>query len=91
MNYIYSINETLEQRSFMHYLIFWLFGFGLLWAGLKLFDDEIIFISTAIVGSGLVIAGLISAPLGLQLGIEAALVFALFNVCMECIKRGDRF
>ena len=74
----------------MHYLIFWLFGFGLLWAGLKLFDDEIIFIATAIAGSALVIAGLVSAPLQLQLGIEIALVFALFKVCMECIRRGDR-
>lgn len=72
------------------YLIFWILGFGTLWAGLKLFDDEIILIVTMLVGSGLVLAGLIAAPDGLQIVVEVALVIFLFRLCMECISRGDR-
>jgi hypothetical protein len=30
------------------------------------------------------------APLQLQIPIEIASVIALFNVCMQCIQRGDR-
>ncbi|MDX2212308.1 MAG: hypothetical protein SFY66_03370 [Oculatellaceae cyanobacterium bins.114] len=74
----------------MEHLIFWMLGFGILWAGLKLFDDEAILIATAIIGSAFVLIGLISAPLQLQIGIEIGLIVALFNVCMQCIKRGDR-
>ena len=74
----------------MNYLIFWLLGFGTLWAGLKLFDDEALLIVTLIVGSVLVLAGLISAPARLQIGVEVVLVVALFHVCMECIQRGER-
>ncbi|MGD1940052.1 MAG: hypothetical protein ACFB0G_01950 [Leptolyngbyaceae cyanobacterium] len=74
----------------MNYLIFWLLGFGTLWAGLKLFDDEALLIVTLIVGSVLVLAGLISAPVRLQIGVEVVLVVALFHVCMECIRRGER-
>ena len=74
----------------MNYLIFWLLGFATLWAGLKLFDDEIILISTLLVGSGLVITGLFCAPTDLQFLIEAALIASLFHICTECIERGDR-
>jgi uncharacterized membrane protein YbhN (UPF0104 family) len=73
-----------------NYIVFWLLGFGTLWAGLKLFDDEVILIVTIIVGSGLVLAGLVSAPAGLQIAVEAVLVIALFHLCMECISRGNR-
>lgn len=73
-----------------NYLIFWVLGFGTLWAGLKLFDDEVFLIVTLIVGSGLVLAGLVSAPAGLQIAVEVVLVIVLFRICMECISRGDR-
>lgn len=72
----------------MNYLIFLLLGFGALWAGLKLFDDEILLIVSLFVGSALVLIGLISSPVQLQIGIEAALIAALFHTCMECIERG---
>ena len=72
------------------YLIFWILGFGTLWAGLKLFDDEVFLIVTMLVGSGLVLVGLIAAPDGLQAVVEVALVIVLFRLCMECICRGDR-
>ncbi|MBE9156616.1 hypothetical protein IQ265_07205 [Nodosilinea sp. LEGE 06152] len=72
------------------YLIFWLVGFATLWTGLRLFDDEVLLIAALIVGSGLVFIGLLSAPTGLQIAIEVALVASLFHLCMECIKRGDR-
>ncbi|MGG6237808.1 hypothetical protein ACQ4N7_04140 [Nodosilinea sp. AN01ver1] len=72
------------------YLIFWLVGFATLWAGLRLFDDEVLLIAALIVGSVLVLAGLLSAPTRLQIGVEVALIVSLFHVCMECIKRGDR-
>ncbi|MBW4484347.1 MAG: hypothetical protein KME14_17560 [Tildeniella torsiva UHER 1998/13D] len=73
-----------------NYLIFWILGFGILWSGLKLFDDEAILIVTMLVGSGLVLAGLIAAPDGLQIVVEVVLVIVLFRLCMECISRGDR-
>lgn len=73
-----------------NYLIFWILGFGILWSGLKLFDDEVFLIVTLMVGSGLVLAGLVSAPAPLQIAVEAVLVIALFHVCMECISRGNR-
>lgn len=74
----------------MNYLFFLLSGFGTLWAGLNLFDDEVLLIVTLFVGSGLVLAGLISSPVFLQLGVEIALVASLFHVCMECIGRGGQ-
>jgi hypothetical protein len=73
----------------MHFL-YWFLGFGLFWVGLKLFDDEIILIASAIVGSILILAGLTAAPTVLQIPVEAIAVITLFNVCMQCIKRGDR-
>ncbi|MEA5452324.1 hypothetical protein VB780_27365 [Leptolyngbya sp. CCNP1308] len=72
------------------YLIFWILGFGILWSGLRLFDDEVFLIVTLIVGCGLVLAGLISAPATLQIVVEVVLVIALFHICMECISRGNR-
>ena len=72
------------------YLTCWLVGFATLWAGLKLFDDEALLIAALIVGSGLVLAGLLSAPTGLQIFVEIALIISVFHLCMECIKRGDR-
>ena len=77
------------SRVLMNYLILWLLGFGILWAGLKLFDDEVLLIVTLFVGSGLVLAGLFSAPIVLQVGMEVFLVLNVFYICMECIKRGD--
>lgn len=74
----------------MSHLIFWMLGFGTLWAGLNLFDDEVLLIVTAIVGSVLVLAGLLSSPPWLQITVETALIVALFNICMECINRGNR-
>lgn len=74
----------------MTYLIFWILGFAILWAGLKLFDDEVILITSLLVGSGLVLAGLISAPTPLQIGIEVVLIVSVFHICMECIQRGNR-
>ncbi|MEM1308365.1 MAG: hypothetical protein AAGF98_02495 [Cyanobacteria bacterium P01_H01_bin.153] len=74
----------------MTYLIFWLVGFGILWAGLKLFDDEVILIVSVLVGSALVLTGLMSAPTTLQIVIEVALIVSVFHICMECISRGDR-
>ncbi|EDX83255.1 hypothetical protein S7335_435 [Synechococcus sp. PCC 7335] len=74
----------------MNYLIFLLLGFGALWAGLKLFDDEVLLIVTLFVGSGLVLVGLVSSPVQLQVVIEVALIAGLFHTCMECIERGGR-
>jgi voltage-gated potassium channel Kch len=73
-----------------NYLIFWILGFATFWAGLKLFDDEVLLIAALIVGAGLVLIGLFSAPAGLQIAIEIALIVSLFHLCMECISRGDR-
>ncbi|MEB3211257.1 MAG: hypothetical protein VKL39_07875 [Leptolyngbyaceae bacterium] len=73
----------------MTHTIFWILGFGILWAGLNLFDDEAILIVSLVVGSGFVLAGLLSAPMLLQIGIEVTLIVALFHLCMECIQRGN--
>lgn len=73
----------------MTYFIFLVLGFGLFWAGLKLFDDEVILIASAIVGSVCIFSGLAMSPPFVQIPIEAALILALFNLCMECIKRGN--
>lgn len=73
----------------MHFL-YWFLGFSLFWIGLKLFDDEVILIVSAIFGSMLILAGLAAAPTGLQIPVEVVAVLSLFNVCMQCIKRGDR-
>ncbi|NJM98024.1 MAG: hypothetical protein HC800_13510 [Phormidesmis sp. RL_2_1] len=73
----------------MNYIIFWILGFGTLWAGLKLFDDEVLLIVTLFIGSGFVLAGLLSSPVILQIGIEVALIASVFHICMECIERGD--
>ncbi|MEP0873847.1 hypothetical protein NDA01_29500 [Trichocoleus desertorum AS-A10] len=74
----------------MNHFIFWALEFSTLWVGLKLFDDEVILIVSIFVGLGFILAGLIAAPLSLQIPIEIASVLALFNVCMQCIQRGDR-
>ncbi|MEL6222105.1 MAG: hypothetical protein AAFQ57_02080 [Cyanobacteria bacterium J06626_14] len=74
----------------MTHIIFWILGFGTLWAGLTLFNDEAILIVSIIVGSVFVLAGLLSAPTLLKIGIEITLMVALFHACMECIRRGDR-
>lgn len=74
----------------MNYFIFWILGFGTLWVGLKLFDDEVILIATLLVGSGLVLTGLFSSPAKLQFIVEVALIASLFHVCTECIERGGR-
>ncbi|MEP1078963.1 hypothetical protein NDI52_26485 [Leptolyngbya sp. PL-A3] len=74
----------------MSHFIFWILGFGTLWIGLKVFNDEAVLITSAIVGSVLILIGLTSAPPGLQIAIETALVIALFNLCIQCILRGDR-
>lgn len=74
----------------MNYLIFWLLGFGALWVGLNLFDDEVLLIVSLLIGSALVLLGILSAPMGLKVIIEIALVASLFHVCMECVGRGDR-
>ena len=73
----------------MSYFFFWILGFGTLWAGLKLFDDEVLLIVTLLVGSRFVLAGLLSSIGGLQIGIAGALIASLFNICMESIERGD--
>ncbi|MGF1537900.1 MAG: hypothetical protein ACFB4J_15660 [Elainellaceae cyanobacterium] len=72
----------------MNHIVFWILGFGTFWFGLTLFDDEAVLIAAAVIGSALILTGLISAPLGLQISIEVLLVVALFNVCIQCIKRG---
>jgi hypothetical protein len=46
----------------MVYVILWALGFAIFWAGLKLFDDEVILITSAMVGSALIIGGLAVAP-----------------------------
>lgn len=74
----------------MNYLIFLTLGFGTLWAGLKLFDDEVLLIVTLFVGAGLVLAGLLTSPVQLKIAIEVALIVNMFYICMECIQRGDR-
>ncbi len=74
----------------MKSFIFWILGFGTFWAGLKLFDDEVILIVSIFVGSAFILAGLIASPPVLQIPIEVVSVFVLFNVCMQCIQRGDR-
>ena len=74
----------------MNYLIFLTLGFGTLWAGLKLFDDEILLITMLVVGSGLTLMGLLSSPVKLQAVIELVLILNLFYICMECIKRGGQ-
>jgi hypothetical protein len=74
----------------MNQFIFWIVGFSILWAGLKLFDDEAILIVSAIVGSGFILTGLVLSPPGLQIVIEVAIILVLFNVCMQCIKRSSR-
>ncbi len=72
----------------MTYIILWVLGFGSFWAGLSLFDDEVLLIVSVMVGACLVIAGLVIAPAPLQMVVEVSLVIALFNVCMKCIERG---
>ncbi|MFQ4139362.1 hypothetical protein PGN35_023900 [Nodosilinea sp. PGN35] len=72
------------------YIIFWVLGFSTLWLGLKLFDDEVLLIAAFVVGSGLVLAGLVNAPATLQIVVEVVLLINLFHLCMECIQRGDR-
>ncbi|MBE9157020.1 hypothetical protein IQ265_09305 [Nodosilinea sp. LEGE 06152] len=52
--------------------------------------DEVLLIAALIVGSILVLAGLLSALTGLQIAVEVALIVSLFYLCMKCIKRGDR-
>ncbi|MEL6554430.1 MAG: hypothetical protein AAFQ63_13320 [Cyanobacteria bacterium J06621_11] len=74
----------------MNYLVFWILGFGTLWVGLKLFDDEALLIVSLLVGSGLVLTGLLSSPMAVKIGVEVAFIASLFHVCMECIGRGDR-
>ncbi|MEO0768796.1 MAG: hypothetical protein AAFY72_05085 [Cyanobacteria bacterium J06649_4] len=74
----------------MNYLVFLLIGFSTLWAGLKLFDDEILLIVSLFVGSGFVLAGLIFSPGVVRVGIEIALVASVFHICMECVERGGR-
>ncbi|MEL6319638.1 MAG: hypothetical protein AAFQ57_03170 [Cyanobacteria bacterium J06626_14] len=74
----------------MSHVILWILGFGTLWAGLRLFDDEVLLIVSVLVGSAFVLAGLLASPVNLQIAIELALVVAVFHVCMECIRRGDR-
>jgi len=73
----------------MNYFILWLLGFGSFWVGLKVFDDEVILIVSTMLGSILILAGLIASPPLFQLVIECTLVIALFNLCMQCIKRGN--
>jgi len=82
-------NAAFFSATVMNYLALWIFGFGTLWAGIKLFDDEVLLIVSMIVGSVSVLAGLLSAPARLQVAIEVVLIIALFRVCMECIQRGD--
>lgn len=72
----------------MH-IILWICGLAIFWAGLNLSDDEAVLISSAIVGSIFILIGLVSAPVWLQIVIEVSVVLALFNLCIECIKRGD--
>jgi hypothetical protein len=74
----------------MNHLLLWILGFGTLWVGIKVFDDEAIFVVTALCGSALVLAGLIAAPSSWQIAIEGVLVIALFSACMHCINRGHR-
>jgi hypothetical protein len=74
----------------MNYFIFWALGFGTLWVGLELFDDEVILIVSIFVGVGFILAGLIAAPPPLQIPIEIISILVLFNVCMQCIQRGSR-
>ncbi|MEO1792176.1 MAG: hypothetical protein AAFR25_08130 [Cyanobacteria bacterium J06629_19] len=64
-------------------------GFGTLWAGLKLFDDEVLLIVSLFVGAGFALVGLLSSPVQLQVVLEIVLVVNVFYICMECIKRGD--
>ena len=73
----------------MSYLIFLGLGYGTLWAGLKLFDDEVLLIVSLFVGAGFALAGLRSSPVQLQVVLEIVLVVNVFYICMECIKRGD--
>jgi uncharacterized protein (DUF983 family) len=73
----------------MNYL-FWIIGFGTLWAGLNRSNDEAVLIVASVVGSLFVLAGLLTSPTWLQITVELVLVLALFNICMECVKRGDR-
>ncbi|MBD2256677.1 hypothetical protein [Pseudanabaena sp. FACHB-2040] len=72
----------------MDYFVLWALGFGIFWLGLR-FDDEVLVIVSALVGSILVIWGLTSAPLPLQLFVEVSCVVALSFVCMRCIERGS--
>lgn len=88
--YLFFLVALIQYSVLMNYLVFWFLGFGTLWAGLNLFDDEILLIVTLIVGSGLVLIGLFSSPVVLQVAMEVALVASVFHVCMECVERGDR-
>lgn len=85
-----TIIEVILIMAPMNYLLLWILGFGTLWAGLKLFDDEVLLIVSMMVGSVLVLSGLITSPPALRTVIEVALVVALFFVCTECIMRGDQ-
>lgn len=73
----------------MNYLMFWILGFGTLWAGLKLFDDEVLLIVSLFTGARLVLTGLFSSPIQLQVVIEVVLIIHMFYICMECVKRGQ--
>ena len=74
----------------MSHVILWILGFGTLWAGLRLFDDEALLIVSILVGAALVLAGLLMSPVKLQMAVEIALIVAVFHMCMECVRRGDR-
>lgn len=74
----------------MNPIILWILGFGTLWAGLKLFDDEVLLIVSMFIGSAFVITGLLTSPLKIQLCVEAILLVSVFSICMECIRRGGR-
>lgn len=73
----------------MGFVGFWLAGFAIFWAGLRLFDDEVLLITAVAVGAALVVWGLALAPLGLQLAVEIACVVVVFFTCMRCIERGQ--
>lgn len=72
----------------MDYFVLWALGFSALWVGLR-FDDEVLLIVFALVGTAFIIWGLTAAPLPLQLVVEVGCVLALSFVCMRCIERGS--
>lgn len=68
----------------MTYLIFLAVGLGFIWLGLRT-REEVYRLTAALVGTVLLVLGLFSTPLQLQLLVEIISIFAVFRICLRCL------